>query len=408
MLRETRIFARSHSSVLVHLEAFNATNHSNREFPNPQLYWSASSPNPTAVQSKEWNRKGESLDGMQTGEPNAKTLLEVDPLAIPVPVPPDLGFVQAAATYPLVDQELVGVLKVWPQAELTHELLGERRKVQLVEPIPLPVPQPQNRNVPGSEGAPDVHVVIVDPLTGGTGRPVVLHMHGGGYIAENPMLYPIIQTMARDCQCVVVSVDYRLAPETAAPGSLEHNYAALKWVYENADELGIDRKRIALAGESAGGGHAAALAIHARDLGQIPILFQLLIDPMLDDRTGSSRPAPTSMGQYIWTEQSNRFGWTALLGVPAGSDEVAAGAVPARVEDLSGLPPAWIGTGSIDLFADEDVTYAQRLMRAGVPTQLLVVPGAYHGFDLLVQEAAVSKVFTESWKSALRRAFALE
>ena len=135
-------------------------------------------------------------------------------------------------------------------------------------------------------------------------------------------------------------------------------------------------------------------------------MFQLLIYPMLDDRTGSSQPAPASMGRYMWNEKANCFGWTALLGVPAGSPEVPSGAAPARVEDLAGLAPAWIGTGAIDLFADEDVIFARRLLRAGVPTELLVIPGAYHGFDLLVQEATISKIFTASWKSALRRAFA--
>jgi acetyl esterase/lipase len=203
----------------------------------------------------------------------------------------------------------------------------------------------------------------------------------------------------------VVSVDYRLAPETHFPGSLEDNYSALRWVYNNADSLGVDRKRIAVGGESAGGGHAAQLAIAARDRKEIPILFQLLIYPMLDDRTGSTRPVRPNIGNFVWNSGSNRFGWSSFLGVPAGSDKVPPGSVPARVENLGGLPPAFLSVGSIDLFVEEDIEYARRLIAAGVPTELHVIPGAYHAYDLIVPDAAVSKRFTESWKIALNRAY---
>jgi acetyl esterase/lipase len=168
----------------------------------------------------------------------------------------------------------------------------------------------------------------------------------------------------------------------------------------------VDHKRIAIGGESAGGGHAAMLAIAARDRKEIPIMFQLLIYPMLDDRTGSSRPVPPHIGEFIWTAHSNIFGWSSLLGLPAGSEKVPAGAVPARVENLSGLPPTFIVVGAIDLFIDEDIEYARRLLAAGIPTELHVIPGAYHGFDLLVPNAKVTTRFTEYWTTALRRAFA--
>jgi acetyl esterase/lipase len=205
---------------------------------------------------------------------------------------------------------------------------------------------------------------------------------------------------------VIVAVDYRLAPETPFPGSLEDNYAALKWLHDSADSLGVDPSRIALMGASAGGGHAAMLAIAARDRGEVPIAFQLLIYPMLDDRTGSSRHVPPHMGKYIWVPDSNRFGWSSLLGVPAGSRVVPAGAVPARVENLAGLPPVFIGVGSVDLFVDEDVDYARRLLDSGVSTELCVVPGAYHGFDIIAPEASVSKAFWATWSAALSKAFA--
>src|SRR6202034_1710792 len=242
------------------------------------------------------------------------------------------------------------------------------RQEPVPPPLPAPAPQPVDRRIPGPRGAPELRLIIVDPRPGEKGRPALLHTHGGGYVARSPALaVHFLQTVAQTCDCVVVSVEYRLAPETRFPGSLEDNYLALRWLYTNAEALGVDRKRIAVGGESAGGGHAAALAIAARDRKEIPIVFQLLIYPMLDDRTGSSHPAPPHIGEFVWTAQSNVFGWTSLLGVPAGSDKVSSGAVPARVQDLSGLPPAFIVVGAIDLFVDEDIEYARRLIAAGVP-----------------------------------------
>jgi acetyl esterase/lipase len=234
----------------------------------------------------------------------------------------------------------------------------------------------------------------------------LLHMHGGGFMMTDPMLMTQLQGIATDCHCVVVSVDYRLAPETRYPGSLEDNYAALKWVHAHAEELGMDRSRIAVGGESAGGGHAATLAIHARDRNEVPIVFQLLIYPVLDDRTGSTRQVPPAIGHFMWNAQANRLAWSSLLGVPAGSSGVPAAAVPARVASVASLPPAWIGVGSVDLFVEEDMEYARRLVHAGVGTELLVVRGAFHGFDLVVPDAEASKQFSASWKSALRKAFA--
>jgi acetyl esterase/lipase len=143
----------------------------------------------------------------------------------------------------------------------------------------------------------------------------------------------------------------------------------------------------------------------ARDRGQVPVLFQALVYPMLDDRTGSTRPVPSQIGTLVWTPELNRFGWSALLGVPAGSKHVPKGSVPARVENLRGLPATFIGVGSIDLFVREDIEYAQRLIDAGVPTELQVVPGAYHGFEIFVPEANVSKQFKASINAALARAF---
>ncbi len=312
----------------------------------------------------------------------------------------------AADPYSLVDPVLLPVLKQFPAVDISAEIVRKFRQSPAMPPLPAPAPQPVERHIPGPPGAPEVRLWVVDPAPSGKGKPVLLHMHGGGFMMTDPMLMPRLQEIATDCHCVVVSVDYRLAPETRYPGSLEDNYAALKWVHAHAEELGIDRSKIAVGGESAGGYHAASLAIHARDRNEVPVVFQLLIYPALDDRTGSTRAVPPAVGRFMWTASANRFAWSSLLGVPAGSSRVPAAAVPARVASVAGLPPAWIGVGSIDLFVEEDMEYARRLVHAGVATELLVVRGAYHGFDVLVPDAEASKQFSASWKSALRKAFA--
>jgi acetyl esterase/lipase len=258
----------------------------------------------------------------------------------------------------------------------------------------------------GVPRAPDVAIHIVNARPG-TQRGAILHTHGGGFISGSPRIdVPNLQAMARALDCVIVSVDYRLAPETAWQGSREDTYAALKWLHDHATELGADPARIAVMGESAGGGHAALLAITARDRGEVPLVFQCLIYPMLDDRTGSARAVAWPQGQVLWTEAKNRYGWRSFLGQQPGTATVPANAVPARVSSVAGLPPAFIGVGALDLFVDEDVAYATRLIDAGIATELIVVPGAVHGFDLFAQTSAIAKSFHAARLAALHRAFA--
>jgi acetyl esterase/lipase len=178
-------------------------------------------------------------------------------------------------------------------------------------------------------------------------------------------------------------------------------------MHENAAEIGADPARIAILGESAGGGHAAMLAIAARDKGSYPICFQALIYPMLDDRTGTSRDVPEHIGAFGWNAETNRFGWECFLGQTPGTDSVPAEAVPARVENLAGLPPTFIGIGTLDLFVAENLAFATRLIEAAVPTELVVVPGAIHGFDTLAKESGAARRFTSIKLAALRRAFGL-
>jgi acetyl esterase/lipase len=267
----------------------------------------------------------------------------------------------------------------------------------------------ERRVIPEGKAHPDVPIYIINAKPG-TSRPAILHTHGGGYVlgkAEDGIR--ALQELSKTLDCVAVSVDYRLAPETSYAGSIEDNYAGLKWLYANAAELGADRNKIAVMGESAGGGHAALLAITARDRGEVPLAFQCLIYPMLDDRTGTTRGVPPHVGTLIWTRSSNAFGWECFLGTAPGKASAPKNAVPARVANLKGLPPAFIGVGTLDLFHDEDVDYAQRLNAAGVNTELIVIPGAFHGFDGIAKmlKAPLGTWFEQTVHNALRRGFGM-
>ncbi|MCB2073354.1 MAG: alpha/beta hydrolase [Novosphingobium sp.] len=254
----------------------------------------------------------------------------------------------------------------------------------------------------------DVRVYAVNARPG-ENRPAILHIHGGGFTASSAAnSLPMMQDLACELDVPVVTVDYRLAPETIWSGSLEDNYSALLWTVENAGRLGIDPSRIAVMGESAGGGHAALLTLAARDRGEVSLASQVLVYPMLDDRAGTSRPAPEHIGYFGWNPEANRFGWESFLGMAPGGQDVPAAAVPARVEDLAGLPPAFICCGALDLFVEEDIAYASRLLASGVPTELLIVPGAFHGFDMFVPDAAISRRFTAAKVDALRRGLGLD
>ena len=292
----------------------------------------------------------------------------------------------------LVDPELHPLLAAWPTVRLTDETLAELR----ARDLPLP-PAPDSgvdvteRRIAGPAGAPDIGLRIYRPrdATGSTG--CIYHIHGGGYVGGSARELEFVhRPLAGTLGCVIVSVDYRLAPETVFPGAIEDCYAGLRWTVAHADELGIDPARLGVMGESAGGGLAAALALMARDRGEIGLAFQHLTYPMIDDRTCIRPPHPFA-GEFIWTPHNNRFGWSALLGHEPGMDAVSPYAAAARADDLSGLPPAFIMTGALDLFVDEDIEYARRLIAAGVPTELHVHSGGFHGFDALPGPAVANR-----------------
>jgi acetyl esterase/lipase len=225
--------------------------------------------------------------------------------------------------------------------------------------------------------------------------PGLVWIHGGGYVigsaAEDDAM---CRRFARQLGVTVASVDYRLAPEHPYPAPLEDCYAALTWL---AGLPGVDPARVAIGGASGGGGLAAALALLARDRAEVAVAAQLLVYPMLDDRS-ATQTGLHDPNHRLWTQKSNLFGWSCYLG-----DADPNVAVPARHEDLSGLPPAWIGVGTLDLFHPEDLAYAERLKTAGVPCDVVQVPGAFHIFDGVVAKAEVSRSFFDSQVAFLRR-----
>ena len=234
--------------------------------------------------------------------------------------------------------------------------------------------------------------------------PCLLWIHGGGMIAGTLDMDDLLcDRFADEAECLVVSVDYRLAPEHPYPAPVEDCFAALQWIGESAGEIGVDPARIAVGGSSAGGGLAAATALLARDRGGPALCFQLLVYPMLDDR--NTTPSALEFDDIpSWSRQHNISGWAALLGDAAGGEHVSEYAAPARASDLSGLPPAIIQVGELDVFRDEDTSYASALLRAGVSTELHVYPGAYHGFNVHVPEATVSRRMNADSSAALIRA----
>jgi acetyl esterase/lipase len=231
--------------------------------------------------------------------------------------------------------------------------------------------------------------------------PALLWMHGGGFIVGNSKMEDAYLTkFVKELGIVVVSVDYRLAPDHPYPAAIDDCYAALRWVHTQARSLQVDPDRIAIGGESAGGGLAASLAQLAYDRGEVSPVFQLLVYPMLDDRS-ALRDDLAYADAMIWTPKDNRFGWESYLQGPVGADTVPPYAVPARRDNLTGLPPAWIGVGTLDLFYKEDVEYAERLSRCGVDCELLVVDGAFHGFDRIDCNLPLVQDFRDTQVDAL-------
>ena len=257
---------------------------------------------------------------------------------------------------------------------------------------------------PGPDGAAQVMVRVYRPETRAATRPALLWIHGGGYVLGSVQGDDLkARGLTKALDCVLASVEYRLAPEHPFPAPVEDCYAALKWLAGNAGRLGIDSKRIAIGGASAGGGLAAGLALLVRDRAEFTVCYQLLIYPMIDD-TNVAQAGPDRPDAPLWTRANNLIAWRAYLGQEPGGDGVSAYAAASRAEDVRGLPPTYIGVGTPDLFRDEDIAYAQRLIRAGVPTELHVYADGFHGFDAFAVESDAAQRFTAEYTRVLGRA----
>lgn len=317
------------------------------------------------------------------------------------------------STRHLVDPELLPGLDMFPPFAFSRETLpalrqsGEEAFLMMKAHFPPTQVVTEERTIPGGDGQ-DMIVVIYRPPNLAPSAPAICHMHGGGYVFGSArMTEPTNNMLAEELGALIVSVDYRLAPENPHPAPVEDCYAALKWMADNAAELGIDPNRIAIKGESAGGGLAAALAWLARDRGGPAICHQNLIYPMIDDRTGTTSDPHPHVGEFVWTPEANRLGWEYLLGHEPGRDTPAPYAASARMESVAGLPSTFILTGSLDLFVEENIEYARRLMREGVSTELHVYPGVYHGFVINAASTAVQNM-NRDMLAAFRKAFGID
>lgn len=283
--------------------------------------------------------------------------------------------------------------------DLTQDLATARaaanaRDAKLTDNLQLPDTITQGLETVTATAGHQVDMRIMQPQADSENaadkKPLFYWIHGGGYVMGQAQQGDMFTLLAAQLGCYAASVEYRLSPETAYPGPLDDCYDGLKYLLDNADALGIDKDKVIIGGVSAGGGLCAGLALLIRDRGLCSPLGQVLIYPMIDDRNiaAASDEAPDTL---VWSRAYNRFGWQSYLGELFGSDDVPVYAAPARAEDLSGLPATYMPVGDLDLFLDENISYAQKLTRAGVPTHFHIVPGAFHGFNGFVANAAVSQ-----------------
>jgi len=291
-------------------------------------------------------------------------------------------------------------------ADIPAARAGEAELVAALPPYHPPVPLDVDQLlVPGSEGGPEVRVRRYRPADHDGPLPALVYIHGGGFVAGSLDLYDAdCRRIAAEVGAVVFSVDYRLAPEHPFPAGIEDCYATLVWVAENARELGVDPDRIAVGGESAGGGLTAGVALLARDRGGPRLCLQFLGIPELDDRLETESMRNLGVGTPITTLENGEISWDSYLGVGVrGTDRVSPYAAPARATDLSGLPPALVTAYEFDALRDEGIAYAQQLLRSGVPTELHVYPGAFHACTWLSHVEICQKILGDLVDGLRRR-----
>lgn len=309
-----------------------------------------------------------------------------------------------------LDPEIAEVFPHLPPLDLTDIPTARTTMMNMLAEAQAGIQRSQNvvysdHQAPGLNGAPQVRVRMYRPADQPGQLPCLYWIHGGGHVLgqieqDDLMMEHIVEAVG----CAAVSVEWRRPPEHPFPAPMDDCYAGLKWAHANAAELGLDPGRIAVGGASSGGGSAAGLALLARDRGEVPVCFQLLVYPMLDDRNVT--PASRAVTEpKVWNRQSNLIGWQSYVGDAVGTDRVSPYAAPTRADSLAGLPPAYLPVGDLDLFIDEDIEYAQRLQQADVPAELHVYPGGIHGFDLLAPASRLAQRFVRDRDEALRRAF---
>lgn len=311
----------------------------------------------------------------------------------------------------LVDAELLKALEVSPELDIWADIdrarseanawLEQQPKVNIDGRIHI-----EDQWIQGSPGSFNLRVRVYRPVNVTERLPALLWVHGGGYVMGCPEGSDrFLVELLTSVPCVVISVDYRLAPEHPFPVPLEDCYTALKWLASNADQLNLDQRCIAIGGASAGGGLAAALAVLARDRGEVSVTFQMLLCPMLDDRNVT----PSSyriMDPRVWSRKDNLRAWAAYLGRSGDTSVMVKYTAAARIKNLENLPPTYIAVGSLDLFVDENINYAQRLNQADVPVELHIFPGGYHAFEFDVSDAQLAKQAIALHFNAVKQAFA--
>jgi acetyl esterase/lipase len=312
----------------------------------------------------------------------------------------------------MIDPELTAILELMAPFDLSDAPAARAGFEEMMATLRTDIPgidalDIEDRQVPGWEGEPEVPVRVYWPREAVGPAPGVLMIHGGGFIIGSVEAeHAGAAMLALATGAVVVSVDYRLAPEHPFPAAAHDCYAALRFLADEAPVLGVDTARLALVGTSAGGGLAAACALLARDLGGPALCFQMLHIPELDDRldTPSMR---TFVDSPIWNRPLAERSWAAYLGAGADRVDVSPYAAPARAADLSGLPAAYISTAENDPLRDEGIMYGLRLLQAGVSVELHQFPGTYHG-STMVTTAAVSQRAQRESMTVLRRALGVE
>ncbi|WP_274308505.1 alpha/beta hydrolase [Solibacillus daqui] len=248
----------------------------------------------------------------------------------------------------------------------------------------------------------EIRIRIYKPANQDTDLPALLWIHGGGYILgsiedNDHLCVQVVETS----NCVVVSVDYRLAPEHPYPAPLEDCYSALTWIADHVKELQVDANRIGVAGASAGGGLTAGLTLLARDRAYPSICFQMPLYPMIND--GNDTPSANEIKEgMIWNQKTNDFGWTCYLGELYGNDNIPIYAAPSRAEDYSNLPYTYTCVGQLDPFRDETIAYVTKLAQAGVDVEFHLYPGAYHGFEVLNPQSELAQQVVQEYINAIK------